>query len=162
MPNLKAQGYVPDISLASSDDDLWQIKTRLRRVNVVIFFLNDIDCAVCRARLRAFAQDYPDWRHISTEVVAVLPNSVDEVKALAKELSLPFPLLSDGDGRAKEAYTFAQLNHVGQPTVFVVDRYATLYYHEISDSADPKEEEREIFKEVEVVESQCPECGAYG
>ena len=162
VPNLKTKGYVPDLSLMSHRDEWWNIRTALRRRNILIYFVHDLYCDKCRARLKAFAQDYRDWQHINSEVVAVLANDLPELKSLAEELALPFPLLSDGQGQAQAAFAFDQLDRAHAPIIFVVDRMSTLYYHEIDDKADPFEEEKEVLAEVEFLESQCPECGVYG
>lgn len=162
VPNLKTKGYVPELSLMSSQDDSWNIRGHLRRQNIVIYFVHDLYCDKCRARLKAFAQDYRDWQHINSEIVAVLPNSQAELKSLRDELELPYPLLSDSQGQAQAAFAFDQLDRPHAPIIFVVDRMSTLYYHEIDDDADPWEEEKEVLAEVEFLESRCPECGVYG
>lgn len=161
VPNLKTEGYVPELSLRTSANEWWNIREQLRRKNIVIYFVHDINCDKCRAHLKAFAQDYRDWGHINSEVVAVLPNSSAELKVLAEALGLPFPLLSDAEGQALAAFTFDQLDQAGPPIVFVVDRLSTLYYHEIDDTADPFEEEKEVLTEVEFLENRTPDTGAF-
>lgn len=157
VPNLKTKGYVPELSLPSNRDGRWNINDYRRRQNIVIYFVHDIACEKCRAHLKAFAQDYRDWQHINSEVVAILPDSAAELKALAEALDLPFPLLSDAEGQARAAFTFDQLDQAGPPIVFAVDRLSTLYYHQLDDAADPFEEEKEILTEVEFLESRYPE-----
>lgn len=162
VPNIKTEGYVPELSLRSNKNEWWNIRAHLRRKNVVVYFVHDLKCDKCRARLKAFAQDYRDWEHIKGEIVAVLPDNPDELKNLAEELDLPFPLLSDSEGRALADFTFDQLDPMRPPMVFVVDRPGTLYYHEIADAADPFEEEKTILTEVETLENQAPQTGVYG
>src|SRR3990172_710424 len=146
----------------SGSGNLWNLRSFLRRRNVVIYFVHDLYCDKCRARLKAFAQDYRDWQHIKSEIVAVLPRGQAELKSLGDELKLPYLLLSDTDGQAQAAFAFDQLDQPKAPIIFVVDRMSTLYYHEIDDDADPWQEETEVLAEVEFLESRCPECGVYG
>ncbi len=162
VPNLKTKGFVPELSLRSNRDEWWNVRNALRRRNIVIYFVHDLYCDKCRARLKAFAQDYRDWQHINSEVVAVFPNGPGDLQSLGEELDLPFPLLAAEGGQAQAAFSFDQIEGSTPPTIFVVDRMSTLYYHEIDDRADPFEEEKEILAEVEFLESQCPECGVYG
>lgn len=142
------------MSLKSNGNNWWNIHSYLRKKNIVVYFVHDPHCDTCRARLKGFAQDYRDWQHLKTEVVAVLPNSRAELKSLGDELHLPYPLLSDVEGQARAAFTFDQLDQLRPPTVFAVDRMATLYYHELNDAADPWEEEKEVLNEMEFLESR--------
>lgn len=162
VPNLKTEGYVPELSLRTSANEWWNIRAQLRRKNIVVYFVHDINCEKCRAHLKAFAQDYRDWQHINSEVVAILPDSGAELKVLAETLELPFPLLSDAEGQARAAFAFDQLDQAGPPIVFVVDRPGRLYYHQLDDAADPFEEEKEVLTEVEFLENRTPDTGAYG
>lgn len=162
VPDLKYQGFVPELALMSSKDTPWNIRDFLRRKNIVIYFMSDIYCDKCRARLRAFALDHDHWLRLRAEIAAVLPNSPEELDALAHELDLPFTLLADPTGRARSAFSFPQVDAVKTPALFVVDRFAILYHHPLNDQADVWREESDIYKEVEWLESQCPECGAYG
>jgi peroxiredoxin len=159
VPNIKS---VPELSLRTSENEWWNIRARSRKKNIVIYFVHDLHCDACRARLRAFAQDYRDWEHIKGEIVAVLPNSPEELKNLAEELKLPFPLLSDVDAEGEADFIFEQLDSMRPPKIFVVDRLGTLYYHEISDSREPFEEEKTILNAVEGLENRATEMGALG
>ena len=162
VPDLKTKGFVPELSLTSNRDRWWNIRNHLRRRNIVVYFVHDKYCDKCRARLKAFARDYADWRRIYGEVVAVFSDPVDDLKNLGEELDLPFPLLSDADGRAKAAFSLKGITRPDAPVVFVVDRLSTLFYHELNDAADPWLEAAEVFEEVEFLEGRCPECGIYG
>lgn len=161
VPDLKATGFVPELSLMSNRKEWWHIKSRLRRKNLVIFFVHDLDCGFCCRFLKALADDYQDWRRITTEVVAVSSNSQEELEAFAGEMDIPFPLLSDVDGQARQAFTFEQLDGQSAPFIFAVDRFATLYFHDLTETDDPADAERDVYDEIEFLESQCPECGVY-
>lgn len=159
VPDLKATGFVPELSLMSNRKEWWHIKNHLRRKNLVVFFVHDLDCGFCSRFLKALADDYQDWRRLTTEVVCVAPNSQEELEVFARETDIPFPLLGDVDGQAQRAFALEQLGPLSAPYIFAVDRFATLYFHDLADSGDPVQSERDIYDEIEFLESQCPECG---
>jgi len=111
--------------------------------------------------LSALAEDYQDWRQLKAEVVVVAPHTQEELAAFAERNEIPYPLLSDSDGRGRGLFDFAQVGPLIPPFVFAVDRYATLFFHDLSDADDAVSQEKDIFDEVEFLESQCPECGIY-
>jgi peroxiredoxin len=162
VPDLKPKGYVPDLSLPSTDMTEWNIRSGLRKRNLVIYLAHGPSCDHCRARLRALGADFDRWRGIRAEIVPILPRPLEELQFFARELELPFPILSDGAGQTQRAFGFQQLGTVEPPMAFVIDRFATLYYHRFDDGADTRREANDLFDEVEFLESQCPECGVYG
>ncbi len=156
---IKAQGFVPELSLLSDEGQQWNIRDRLRRKNVVVYFAHDISCADCRERLKALAELELQWRRTLAEVVVVFPNTVEELKEVSDEFNLPYPLLSDEDGRAAEAFSFETLGDLELPYIFAVDRYATLFFKDVDDRGDAREEVADVWSEIDFLESQCPECG---
>ncbi len=161
VPGLKAKGFVPELSLMSHRQEWCHIKPLLRRENIVIFFAHDIDCPFCSRMLSALAEDYQDWRQLKAEVVGVASHTQEELAAFAERNEIPYPLLSDADGQGRGLFDFAQLGPLTPPFVFAVDRYATLFFQDLSDADDAVAQAKDIFDEVEFLESQCPECGVY-
>jgi peroxiredoxin len=162
VPDLQPKGYVPDLSLPATDMTHWHIRSGLRRRNLIIYLSHGPSCDRCRERLRALASDFEQWRRIRSDIAPVLPRPLEELQVFARELELPFPLLSDGGGQTQRAFGFKQLEPIEPPMAFVIDRFATLYYHRFDDAADPSREAKDILTDVEFLESQCPECGVYG
>ncbi len=161
VPDIKAKGFVPALSLRSHRQEWWHIKPLLRRKNIVIFFAHDVDCPFCSGMLKAFAKDHEKWRRQKTEVVGVAPHTQEQLAAFAEDNEIPYPLLSDEDGHGRELFDFEQLGQLEPPFVFAVDRYATLFFQDLKDDDDALAQSQDIYDEVEFLESQCPECGVY-
>jgi peroxiredoxin/predicted 2-oxoglutarate/Fe(II)-dependent dioxygenase YbiX len=64
---------------------------------LVVHFLSTVSVA-CHAELAAFRDLYPRFRAVGVRLIGVSPDRADAHAALAKELELPFPLMSDVAG----------------------------------------------------------------
>jgi peroxiredoxin len=91
----------------------------------VLIFFRPAQCRKCQELLRAIKEHYSDYKQKEAEVLAISTDEIDRLRRLAQDLALPFPLLSDGDGRVTSLYR----THVDgiaetavEAAIFVADR----------------------------------------
>mmetsp|Transcript_24207 Transcript_24207/g.47427 ORF Transcript_24207/g.47427 Transcript_24207/m.47427 type:complete len:215 (+) Transcript_24207:2-646(+) len=71
---------------------------------VVVYFYGGQGSPSCTKQAEAFARAYPDFKKAGAEVLGVSRDSVDFSKDWKAEKELPFPLLSDAEGKIRDAY----------------------------------------------------------
>ena len=96
---------------------------------------------------------------LETEILAISSEGIETNRKSSAELGLPYPLLSDPEGRATEEYTYRDVGTgAALPSVFVTDRYGTFYYQHIADEITRIPDLEEVLSWLEFIQSQCPEC----
>jgi peroxiredoxin Q/BCP len=120
LPNV-AEGSDP-FSLSSLSDDI---------DFVVLFFQRDHYCTNCRKQVQQLADHVDAFRQRDAEIVSIVPESIDRVKAWQSSYDLPYPLLADPDAEVGEAYDqpvrFGLLGRFSDffgrmPEVVIIDR----------------------------------------
>ena len=158
-PRLGIHELVPLFTLPSTQGGgvkLWDYKMRK---NLVILFYHGSDCTPCREMLTMFAENYDELAGLETGVLAISSDSLGRGEELSAECGLPYPLLSDPEGSVIGKYTYWDADRAAAlPSIFVTDRYGTLYYQFISDEATALPPLEEILSWLEFIQSQCPEC----
>ena len=158
-PRLQIHQMVPPFTLRSGQGKevkLWDYKMRK---NLVILFHHGSNCSVCREKLKDFADHYREFAELETEILAISSGDEEDTEMLRTELDLPYPLLSDPEGRTTEKYTYWQRgNRVPLPSVFVTDRYGMLVFQQIADEITGLPDRKEILSWLNFIQSQCPEC----
>lgn len=158
-PQLRIHELVPLFMLPSSQGrevKLWDYKMRK---NLIILFYHGGECSWCREELKMFAENYGELVELETEILAISSGGLDRSRSLSVELALPYPLLSDPEGRVIEKYTYWRQNKkAAVPSIFVTDRYGALYYQCIVKEITELPERAEILSWLNFIQSQCPEC----
>lgn len=128
------------------------------RKNLVILFHHGSNCSVCREKLKDFADHYREFADLETEILAISLEDEEDTEILRIELDLPYPLLTDPEGRTTEKYTCWQRDtRAPLPSVFVMDRYATLVFQQIANEITGLTDRKEILSWLNFIQSQCPE-----
>lgn len=159
-PKLSLQQVVPDFELPSTKGarlGLWDFKPQR---NLVLFFFHNGGCAACRELLLGLARDYPRYKDEEAEILAVTTAPLDQSLKLAQDLSLPFPILSDPTGETAQKFTYLDERGQAVPSVFVLDRFGALYTQVIAEQESQLPSSEEILEWLDLIEAQCPECGA--
>jgi peroxiredoxin len=156
---LKPGNMIPSFRLPGAnrlrDIGPWDYK---QDKNLVLFFFHSPRCAPCRQLLRDLAKGYPEYSQLNAEVLAISQNGIEELGQLQRELGLPFPLLSDIDGKELSAYLGQAAGRLHQTAIFVADRWGSLYTKATATDADALPDEAEIREWLSFIEIQCPEC----
>jgi peroxiredoxin Q/BCP len=71
---------------------------------VVLYFYPKDDTSGCTKEAQGFAAAYPELRALGAEVIGVSKDGVASHDQFKAKYGLPFPLGSDEDGKAVEAY----------------------------------------------------------
>ena len=76
----------------------------LKGKKVVLYFYPKDDTSGCTAEACAFRDNLPDFSKVKAAIVGVSRNSVASHDKFKTKYKLPFPLVSDEDGKVCEAY----------------------------------------------------------
>jgi peroxiredoxin len=94
--------------------------------------------------------------------LAISQAEVETLRRLARDLDLPFPVLSDRDGRVISYYFGGDERPAETWThaagVFVADRWGSLFAMKVADQGHALPGESEIREWLEFIEIQCEEC----
>lgn len=128
----------------------------------MLIFFPSVECQNCSQLLRDVAGHYGDYQQLEAEVLAISTDEIDHLRRVAQDLALPFPVLSDGEGRVTELY----LEHIPQSSakaafeaaIFVADRWGAIFNCTIAEKDHDLPAEAEIRKWLEFIELQCEEC----
>ena len=71
---------------------------------VLVFFFPRADTPGCTREARALRDGYPALRRLGAQVVGISVDAPAAQQAFAEKYALPFPLLSDSDGRVADRY----------------------------------------------------------
>jgi peroxiredoxin Q/BCP len=158
-PRLRIHELVPPFALPSTQGKevkLWDYKMRK---NLVILFYHGEGCSRCKEELKMFAEHYGELVKLEAEMLAISRDGLERSRSLSAELGLPYPLLADPEGRVIEKYTYWRKDtEATLPSVFVTDRYGTLYHQLIADEITGLPDLKEILSWLGFIQSQCPEC----
>ncbi len=109
--------------------------------SVVILFFPQAFSSVCTAEMCQIAEDYTSWKDMGVEIIGICVDSPNVTVRFAREVGAAFPILSDFNRTAMEAYgvrndDFFGLRGVANRSVFVVDREGRIVYSWSSEDAD--------------------------
>ena len=93
----------PDFSLPADGGGKVSLKD-LRGKTVVLYFYPRDDTPGCTAEACAFRDSLPDFSKVKAQVAGISRDSVASHDKFKKKFKLPFPLVSDEDGKVTEAY----------------------------------------------------------
>lgn len=130
--------------------------------NLVLIFFRSLECLKCKQLLREISEHYNEYQQMEAEVLAISADEMDYLRQLAQDLALPFPVLSDSEGRVTDLY----LKHIEQrgdraafeTAIFVVDRWGEVFSATSIGREEDLPAETEIRDWLEFIELQCEEC----
>lgn len=124
---------------------------------VVLLFFPLAFSSVCTKEMRLVAEDYDRWKALDAEVIGISVDSPFVNQRFAQEVEAPFPILSDFNREATDAYgvrnpDFFGLEGVSNRSAFVVDREGKIRYAWMSEDASVLPDLEEIRHTVEALE----------
>ncbi|HEY0977559.1 MAG TPA: peroxiredoxin [Flavobacteriales bacterium] len=113
---------IPDVTLKGPDGRDFPLRS-LRGRETVLFFYPKDDSPICTKEACSFRDSYEDFLAMGAEVVGISDDDADSHRRFAQRWSLPFTLLTDEGGKARNAFGIGRFLGVlkGRAT-FVVDR----------------------------------------
>jgi thioredoxin-dependent peroxiredoxin len=101
--NLEVGDKAPDFTLPADGGGKVSLED-LKGKTVVLYFYPRDDTPGCTAEACAFRDSLPDFSKVKAEVVGISRDSVASHDKFKQKFKLPFPLVSDEDGKVTEAY----------------------------------------------------------
>lgn len=127
-PALERGQIIPAFTLPGADGmphSPWDYK---QRQHLLLLFLPDITDDSTQDLLRAYTQQYADFREERCAILAITATPVISNLQAQEALHLPFPLLSDVQGRIISHYTcWDSTARRLTPCTILADRYGALY-----------------------------------
>lgn len=112
----------PNFDLSSTEDVLLMLRDEVVRTAIVLYVCGATDGERVRADLLALARAAADLAEDHARVLVVSASGIEELKAVQRELHLPYPLLHDDRAFAVHYGVFAEGEGEPSPRVLVVDR----------------------------------------
>ncbi len=118
---LKAGDLAPDVELTGPNGQPFRLSSLLAKGPVVIYFYPKDDTPVCTAEACSFRDNHSEFTGMGASVVGVSDDDATSHQRFAKEHDLPFLLLSDPAGKAREAFGLRLLLGFKARATFVID-----------------------------------------
>ncbi|MEZ5331025.1 MAG: redoxin domain-containing protein [Thermoanaerobaculia bacterium] len=112
----------PNFDLSSTEDVLLMLRDEVVRTAIVLYVCGDAAADGARADLLALARAAADLATAHARVLVVSASDVETLKAVQRELHLPYPLLHDDRAFAVRYDVVAREGAEPSPRVLVVDR----------------------------------------
>ena len=162
MAKLSIGQLLPNFRLSAANRDVqvgpWDYK---QHRNLVLIFFRSAECLRCKLLLRDIAEHYGDYKEKEAEVLAISTDELDRLRQLAQDLALPFPVLSDSDGKVTDLY----LEHPEQVAekrfevaIVVADRWGAVFSTKSIEIEHDLSVAAEVREWLEFIELQCEEC----
>lgn len=111
----------PNFDLTSTEDVVLMLRDEVVRTAIVLYLCGDARAQRVQGDLLALARAAAELAAAHARVLVVSATGVDDLKAVQRELHLPFPLLHDDRGFASR-YGVAAAEGEPAPRVVVVDQ----------------------------------------
>lgn len=135
---LSVGDVAPDFSLPSQTGEVVNIKEKIGKQEIVLYFYPKDNTPGCTTEARAFRDSHEIFKQLGAEVIGVSSDSIESHRGFAKKCDLPFTLLSDAGGKVRELYsvpsTFGLLP--GRVT-YIIDKRG-IVRHLFSSQMNPK------------------------
>lgn len=159
---LRTGQLIPNFRLSAANRDgqvgPWDYK---QHRNLVLLFFRSAECQKCKQLLREVAEHYGDYKEKEAEVLAVSTEEIGCLRQLTQDLALPFPVLSDSDGKVTDQY-LQYPEEVSEKAfdvaIFVADRWGALFSTKRIEIDHDLPVEAEVREWLEFIELQCEEC----
>ncbi len=102
--SLKPGDRVPDFTLPDQDGKPTSLRELLSEGCLVLYFYPRDDTPGCTAEACSFRDDYDAFIQAGARVVGVSSDGVVSHRQFADKHRLPFPLLSDGEGKLRRTF----------------------------------------------------------
>jgi len=138
-PNLNAGDMAPDLTLPSTATGDVKLSDFRGKKSVVLAFVIKAFTGSSTQEVQAYQAGIQKFEESGCQVFGIATDDLDTLKRWAAELKLTFPLLSDSDGKAAQAYGVLMETHkLAFRTTFLIDRDGRIQYLERGGAAiDP-------------------------
>ena len=132
MPVPKVGEPAPDFELQSTGDLTIKLSEFRGKKNVVLAFYPFDWSPVCSLQLPGLQEELSEFRSLNAEVLGLSVDSRHSHRAFAEHLGLDFPLLSDFEKKATQAYGVLREGGSAERALFVIDKQGIVRYAHIN------------------------------
>ena len=134
----------PNFDLASTEDVVLMLRDEVPRRAAVLYFFGDPTAEATRRDLMALSRRQESLNRSFTNILAISPRGVDELKAVQSDLKLGYPLLYDDRGLASGyGVEPASEERPQAPALFLVNRQQKILW-----AANPVESVESSLEEL--------------
>ena len=123
MPTPQPGKPAPDFELPDASGNPIRLSQYKGKNSVVIYFYPKDDTGVCTQQACTFRNDFAKFQSAGAVILGISDDSTESHTAFSAKYSLPFPLLSDKDGRVRKLYGVnKKFGLLPGRVTFVIDR----------------------------------------
>jgi peroxiredoxin len=138
----------PDFTLPSTSGSEVTL-SRLRGKNVLLAFFPLAFTSVCTKELRAFSEDFDQFRSANTEVLPISVDSVPTLKEFKAKEGMTVDLLSDFKREVSRLYgTLLEEKFYSNRAYVLIDRNGTVAWTHAEDTSGARRENEEILERL--------------
>jgi len=119
---VNAGDAAPDFSLPDQEGTIRRLSDLIGKKALVVYFYPKDFTPGCTEEAYAFRDKYEVFRDAGAEVVGISSDSIESHKRFAKELSLPYILLSDSAGEVRKLYGASSVGGIPGRVTYVIDK----------------------------------------
>jgi len=113
---------IPDLALISTTGETVRLRSYVGAKTIVIYFYPKDQTPGCTKQACGFRDAYEQFTAAGAEVIGISASPTETHVAFRATHKLPFILLSDVDGKAREAFGIGKTLGVSDRVTYVVDR----------------------------------------
>jgi peroxiredoxin len=130
----------PDFSLVNGDRETVKLSDQLGSGNIVLAFFPGAFSGTCTKEMCNFRDSMAELKGLNAKVLGISTDTFFTLKAWGDQQKLGFPLLSDYNKEAIQAYGVVNpdmigLKNIAKRAVFVIDKGGVIRYREILEDA---------------------------
>ncbi len=138
----------PDFTLPSTSGSEVTL-SRLRGKNVLLAFFPLAFTSVCTKELRAFSEDFDQFRSANTEVLPISVDSIPTLKEFKAKERMTVDLLSDFKREVSRLYgTLLEEKFYSNRAYVLIDRSGTVTWTHAEDTTGARRENEEILERL--------------
>jgi peroxiredoxin Q/BCP len=147
---LKVGDSAPDFTLPSQTGESVNLKERMGKKEIVLYFYPKDNTPGCTAEAGAFRDSYEKFKQFGADVMGVSSDSVESHRGFATKCDLPFTLLSDAEGKLRRLYSVpSTLGVLPGRVTYIIDKKG-IVRHIFSSQMNPR---RHVDEAISVLRS---------
>jgi peroxiredoxin len=125
----KIGSLAPNFNLLATSGQQISLSDFRGKSNVILFFIRETSCWQCRTHVTQLGKMYNDFKEAGAEVLVILGEGIEQAKAYADGIKLPFPILCDPDRAVYHLYELEKYFLLFQRTAsLVIDKDGVVRY----------------------------------
>ncbi len=150
----------PEFVLPSQTGEPVDMRERIGRAEIVLYFYPKDNTPGCTTEARAFRDSYSVFEEMGAEVIGVSSDSVASHHDFASKCGLPFTILSDSGGKVRKLYGVpSSMGLIPGRVTYIIDRKGVVR-HVFSSQMNPEKHVQEAVRILREIREEGGEPGA--